>query len=346
MRKIFFAFVVLVLFSLGFKNSPSEKRMQKPLVNRYAPEECTYHAFQMRPDLPFHDHAKNWARLAEQAGYAVDKIPQVGDIVVFGPGVLGADSKNGHVAFVEAVDGNRVSLAETGWGLTKEQRQQVHRRTITITDNRGISFIHQGPENGKQQAQLPTATPRRQPTQTPQPQPTTVLEFASGLPNMWDAAAIVRWTVEKVESGNIEDLAAAIDERNLGVESSCDAGYSGKFIGCGAIKVGVDDASSVEEYASQLRAAVTTQPVCKGYFIDDEYYPYYPLRLLIFFTNMPLSEAVTGSLSQSDVGVVAFGAWTGSGVDNPTAKDQPFQLIEIAQESVLFANNYPLEPCP
>ena len=68
---------------------------------------CTWYAAYKRDDLPYQNqswgNAKDWITNARSVGYPTGTTPQVGAIVVFQPGVQGADSTYGHVAYVEQV---------------------------------------------------------------------------------------------------------------------------------------------------------------------------------------------------------------------------------------------------
>lgn len=76
-------------------------------TNPYPFGKSTYWAWQNRPDLPTNlGEARNWKVNAASQGWPVSAYPRPGDIAVFEPGVLGADSVSGHVAVVRQVSDN------------------------------------------------------------------------------------------------------------------------------------------------------------------------------------------------------------------------------------------------
>ena len=103
----------------------------------YARCNCTAWAYSQRPDLPLNlGDAKTWAYRARNQGYPVDGKPRVGDVIVLQPGVQGADRRYGHVAYVIAVKGNRVTVSEMNGGMGC----RVFRDTFRT--GKGVSFIH------------------------------------------------------------------------------------------------------------------------------------------------------------------------------------------------------------
>src|ERR1051325_5124631 len=97
-----------LLFTLGifvlFYNSASASASAERSPNPYPFGKSTYWAWQNRPDLPANlGEAKDWNDKAGAQGWPVGLYPRTGDIAVFEPGVLGADSVTGHVAFVRQV---------------------------------------------------------------------------------------------------------------------------------------------------------------------------------------------------------------------------------------------------
>ncbi len=78
--------------------------------------------------------AKNWGPQARAQGYAVDKSnPQPGDVAWFDTNI----GASGHVAYVESVDGDKVTVSEDNWG------GNFHWRQYYIKDVTG--FIHVTP---------------------------------------------------------------------------------------------------------------------------------------------------------------------------------------------------------
>jgi peptidoglycan DL-endopeptidase CwlO len=101
---------------------------------------CTAWAHSKRPDLPLNlGNAKTWGVRAAAQGFPVDNSPRVGDIMVLRPGVQGASRVYGHVAYVIAVNGSKVTVSEmnSGGGCS------VVRDTFKVSN--GTSFIHSMP---------------------------------------------------------------------------------------------------------------------------------------------------------------------------------------------------------
>ena len=89
--------------------------------NGYPYGYCTYYVASRRYVPTSWGNAKNWLNSAQRAGYATGQEPKVGSIVVT------SESWWGHVAFVESVNGNSITISEMnarGWGVTS-------RRTIS-----------------------------------------------------------------------------------------------------------------------------------------------------------------------------------------------------------------------
>lgn len=101
---------------------------------------CTAWAHSRRPDLPLNlGNAKTWGVRAAAQGFPVDNKPRVGDIMVLQPRVQGASAVYGHVAYVIAVSGSRVTVSEmnSGGGCA------VVRDTFKVS--KGTAFIHPQP---------------------------------------------------------------------------------------------------------------------------------------------------------------------------------------------------------
>lgn len=78
----------------------------------YAYGQCTYYVASRRPVPPNWGNARDWLSRAKAAGYLTGDIPVVGAIAQTTAG------RYGHVAYVEAVDGDQVHVAEmnyVGW---------------------------------------------------------------------------------------------------------------------------------------------------------------------------------------------------------------------------------------
>lgn len=96
---------------------------------------CTDWAHRNRPDLPLSlGNAHTWGARARANGFPVDGNPRVGDIVVFQPGVQGAHSRLGHVAYVAGVGGGKIHITEFNGTC------RVNSRSARITG--GMAFIH------------------------------------------------------------------------------------------------------------------------------------------------------------------------------------------------------------
>src|SRR5689334_10394470 len=103
---IVFALLVVSTFVLSPANADA-----------YAACNCTAWAHAKRPDLPMTlGNARSWAIRARAAGFPVSGTPRVGDVMVLRPGVQGANSWYGHVAYVVAVYGSRVYVSEMNGG--------------------------------------------------------------------------------------------------------------------------------------------------------------------------------------------------------------------------------------
>jgi surface antigen len=111
--------------------------------NPYPWGECTWYAKQRRPDIPWfgggNGNALNWARSAQAAGIPVGSTPVPGAIAVFQPYQYGAYAPYGHVAYVESVNGSKMTISEYN---VVGYHQGPSRRTIGWS---GVRFIYGGP---------------------------------------------------------------------------------------------------------------------------------------------------------------------------------------------------------
>jgi surface antigen len=129
MRRLFTVLFAVLLFS-SFVVVPSE-------AGAYARCNCTAWAHSKRRDLPLTlGHARTWGVRAKAQGFPVDGKPRVGDVMVLLPGVQGAHRRYGHVAYVIAVKGNRVTVSEMNGGQGCGVKRDTYRT------GRGVSFIH------------------------------------------------------------------------------------------------------------------------------------------------------------------------------------------------------------
>ena len=107
--------------------------------------QCTTWTHVKRPDLPWKKlgDAKLWDDRAQELGYAVDRIPAVGDVAVWRAGQCTRDNHGcaggyGHVAYVSTViSPKKVRISEANWPTGSGPRS-------TIVDPRGLVFIHGG----------------------------------------------------------------------------------------------------------------------------------------------------------------------------------------------------------
>jgi surface antigen len=73
--------------------------------------ECTWYVATQR-QVTWGGNADQWWANAAAAGYLEGQTPEVGSIVVWGPDVPGESFGYGHVAYVEAVQGNQFEVSE------------------------------------------------------------------------------------------------------------------------------------------------------------------------------------------------------------------------------------------
>lgn len=101
-------------------------------INGYPYGYCTYYVASRRYVPSSWGDAKAWLNSARNAGYATGSEPVAGAIVVT------RESWWGHVAYVERVDGNSITISEMnarGWGVTSS-------RTISTSDGIVRGFIY------------------------------------------------------------------------------------------------------------------------------------------------------------------------------------------------------------
>ncbi|GHG29968.1 CHAP domain-containing protein [Amycolatopsis bullii] len=128
---------ILLMLSAALAAPPADA-VPVPLVNHYAPGECTWWASARRAEVgrpipQFWGNAKTWDDFARRDGYAVDQTPEAGAVMQSDAGSLG------HVAFVETVgaDGSwQVSeMNQVAWNV-------VSYRTFTAAQAASYDFIH------------------------------------------------------------------------------------------------------------------------------------------------------------------------------------------------------------
>ena len=129
---------------------------------------CTWWVAKKRPDLPYFPgrsgDAKNWAKSAALAGWPVRTVPEVGAVAVFQYGQHGAD-KDGHVAYVEKVEGDKIVVSEAHFG---DSRPGSTRRTSWA----GIVFVYRKPVSPPVTTTPATPPPTAPTTIPPQSTPT------------------------------------------------------------------------------------------------------------------------------------------------------------------------------
>lgn len=84
----------------------------------------------------FTGNAMTWGWGAANAGYSVGSMPRSRSIVVMQPGVHGS-SRVGHVGWVTAVNGNKVTIVEMN-----ALAGAYNYNTRTVTHTGGMSYIY------------------------------------------------------------------------------------------------------------------------------------------------------------------------------------------------------------
>lgn len=114
-------------------------------INSYSVGQCTRWAAARRQQIgkpvdPYMGHGYMWAASAERHGYPIGGTIQLGDVMSFERGVLGASGEYGHVAIVEEIheDGS-ILISESGGG---QRRAWTRLLTREQAENPGITYIH------------------------------------------------------------------------------------------------------------------------------------------------------------------------------------------------------------
>jgi len=96
--------------------------------NTYAYGYCTWYAAQKRPDIPNRlGNGGAWYSNAQSQGLATGQTPQAGAVVVTG------ESWVGHVAYVESVNGNTITVSEMNYeGWNKVSTRTINASASTI----------------------------------------------------------------------------------------------------------------------------------------------------------------------------------------------------------------------
>lgn len=111
----------------------TEKVALKPETRKtkFAPGQCTDYVARRVP-VTWRGNANRWDDNARAQGYVVDKNPVAGAILVTN------ESRAGHVAYIESVDGSKVTFSE--WNVAG--RYKLTTRTLDITDRVIVGVIH------------------------------------------------------------------------------------------------------------------------------------------------------------------------------------------------------------
>lgn len=113
---------------------PLKKNTQivdKSKGNKFAAGYCTDYVSK-KLKITWRGNANRWIANAKAQGYNVDKFPTPGDILVTN------ESRWGHVAYIESVEGDRVTFSE--WNYAG--RYQLTYRTLSITSPVIAGVIH------------------------------------------------------------------------------------------------------------------------------------------------------------------------------------------------------------
>lgn len=126
-------------------NSPasakSKTKVAKPSIpkasfkssNKFMRGQCTDYAAQMTGWVDWRGNASAWAANARAKGHTVNKTPAVGSIIQTN------ESRWGHVGYVEAVNGTKVTFSE--WNYAGPFKKTT--RTLDTSDPKIKAFIHQ-----------------------------------------------------------------------------------------------------------------------------------------------------------------------------------------------------------
>lgn len=135
---------------IAYKNWEKEKQAPKPVVkpktiqtavvintappkngNTFAPGQCTDYVAR-KIAIPWHGNAGAWTSNSKAYGAVVDKLPAVGAILVTN------ESRAGHVAYIESVNGDEFTISE--WNYQGRYKETT--RTFNVTDSRIKGIIH------------------------------------------------------------------------------------------------------------------------------------------------------------------------------------------------------------
>lgn len=109
----------------------STQVVDKSKGNKFTAGYCTDYVSK-KLNITWRGNANKWIANAKAQGYNVDKFPVPGDILVT------KESRWGHVAYIESVEGDRVTFSE--WNYSG--RYQLTYRTLSITSPVIVGVIH------------------------------------------------------------------------------------------------------------------------------------------------------------------------------------------------------------
>jgi len=98
---------------------------------KFASGYCTDYVAQ-RVKVTWRGNANQWLNNARKQGYQVDRQPTAGSILVTN------ESRIGHVAYIESVEGSTVTISE--WNYKGRFKKSI--RTLNINDSRIKGIIH------------------------------------------------------------------------------------------------------------------------------------------------------------------------------------------------------------
>lgn len=107
--------------------APTEKQRN----TNFAKGNCTAYVAQ-KVVVTWRGNANRWLPNAKAQGYRTDRIPEAGAILVTN------ESRAGHVAYIEEVNGSEVTFSE--WNVAGKYKKTV--RTFNINDKRIVGIIH------------------------------------------------------------------------------------------------------------------------------------------------------------------------------------------------------------
>lgn len=108
-----------------------KRAIVSPWSNRFVRGNCTYYVAS-RIQIPWLGNANRWIANSKAYGAVVNKTPEVGAILATN------ESRLGHVAYIESVDGDTFTISE--WNYAGLYKKTI--RTFNINDSRIIGIIH------------------------------------------------------------------------------------------------------------------------------------------------------------------------------------------------------------